>query len=730
MNDSAPGAPLSLQRQLAAIVFTDVVGYSAHMQRDEQGTIRLIRTDFERMRALAGSMGGTVLNSMGDGLMLSFPSAVNAVDCALRLQAEFERRSSTAKPGDPVLQHRIGIHVGDVLRLDDGSLSGDGVNIAARLEPKALPGGICVSQTVFDTVKGKLPMQAAFAGPMSFKNIAESIPVWRLAAEGCRPPEGGVGASQSAAAAAATTGQRRKFRWIAAGALIVLSAASFLIWRLPVVRKTAKDSEVSNILIQKPSPDPARRTDPRSIAVLAFENLSAERDNEFFSDGISEELLDALAKIPGLRVSARTSAFSFKGKNLPVPEIGSQLGVAYIVEGSVRKSEKRMRIKAQLVNAADGFQIWSETFDRELRDILAVQDELARTIVERLHGRIMTGADDAPGRPGAGLLPKPVKASQAGSTQNTEAYGFHLQGRFLLGRASHQDLRKAVDHFVSALALDPSFALAWVGLAQAHMMLAGGGVAESREAYEQARAAAEKALALAPDLPEAHAALAQVQMNFDWDWRAASDSAKKALALAPSNAQFVKIAARLARKLGHREESVSLSKQAILLDPLDSSAHLECGLAHLWNLRFEEAEPEIRRAIELNPSGLWNRLVLGQLKLLQGRFDEALVIARQINDEDYRATMEVMTLHGQGKTSQAAEAAAKLKTRARARHGSFQLAEAYAFMGRADDAFALLQQAFDERDTGLSTLKRDPFFLGLHNDPRWKQLLSKLQLDG
>jgi TolB-like protein len=451
----------------------------------------------------------------------------------------------------------------------------------------------------------------------------------------------------------------------------------------------------------------APAADPKSVAVLAFANRSNDPDNEYFSDGISEELINELARIPGLKVTARTSAFHFKGKDTPIAEIARQLGVAYVVEGSVRKSGERVRILAQLIKAADGFQVWSENFDRELRDIFAVQDEIAGLIARNLS---LTLGSSSPAR-----------------VADPEAYRRFLQGRAIFNREVPGEFGEAVACYQASLALDPTSALTWAWLSLVYGVSAGSGTHDVETGNALAREAAARAITLDPNLAKGHAALGLVQLVYDWDWKAAANSLDRASALAPGDVETVCFQSHAAMILGQAERAVLLGRRALELDPLNTLA----GYALLRGLlvagRFEEMGQLAEHVIALNPSGFRSRLFLSLAHLLQGRADEAARTAEQVPMAWARLTTLAMARFAQGRPEESEAVLQQLQTG----HGDravYQMAQVHAFRGERDAAFEWLETAYRARDSGTVLVKGDPLLRSLRDDPRWLPFLRKVKL--
>ncbi|MDQ2899918.1 MAG: protein kinase, partial [Acidobacteriota bacterium] len=364
-----------------------------------------------------------------------------------------------------------------------------------------------------------------------------------------------------------------------------------------------------------------------SIAVLPFADMSPEKNQEYFSDGLAEELLNGLATTPGLHVAGRTSSFQFKGKTADFSDIGKKLHVGAILEGSVRKQGNRARISVQLIKAADGFHLWSETYDRELTDIFAVQEEIARAVTSALKVTL--------------LAEKPA-ASQAKST-NAEAYNAYLQGRYFLARRNKDNLEKAVGYFGQAIQLDPGYAPAWAGLGESRSSQAMADWVPNNEGFRKAREAVARALVLGPDLGEAHATLGRIKMYHDLDWAGADASYQRALALEPGNAKIIGTAGALAKVLGRVDEAIALNRRALRIDPLSSSVYQNAAVAFYYAGRYEDATSALDKSIELAPEREIAHCVLAQIYLAQSRPREALAEAMKEKHSGFRLCALALT---------------------------------------------------------------------------------------
>ena len=462
----------------------------------------------------------------------------------------------------------------------------------------------------------------------------------------------------------------------------------------------------------------------KSVAVLAFANLSDDKGSEYFSDGISEELLTVLQKIPGLHVAARTSAFSFKGKNATAQEIGQKLGVAHLVEGSVRKAGDVVRIAARLTRADTGEQLWSENFTRDLKDMFAVQTELAQTIVGQVSGQLTNDAANA-------AIQAEVRAAERGGTKNVEAHEHYLQGRFYSNRGSEKSAGEALVEYQRAVELDPSFALAWAGLAQTHVWYCGHSSEIARAGFDdhlaRAREAAARALAIEPNLPEALLARSKIQLNFDFDWNGAAETVRSALALAPADPALVTAAGTLALAGGNTTRAIELYRQAVALDPVNPSPR--AWLAFILGVtgRLAEARAEYPRVVELIPAAPWSHAGLGLAFIVKGKFDEAAVAAQDDAAEGNRLLVVAMARWSQKRIPEADAALARL-TEGFADTAAYQIAEVYAYRGDKDRAFEWLERARRQRDGSLGFMRCDPFLANLHEDPRWDVFLRKMGL--
>jgi TolB-like protein/DNA-binding winged helix-turn-helix (wHTH) protein/Flp pilus assembly protein TadD len=458
----------------------------------------------------------------------------------------------------------------------------------------------------------------------------------------------------------------------------------------------------------------AHRSSNPSIAVLPFADMSPAKDQEYFSDGLADQLIQDLAKVQGLKVVGRSSAFQFKGKNEDLREVARKLGVANILEGGVRREGNHVRITAELIKADDGFQVWSQTYDREMNDIFGVQDEIARAATEALQLRLVA-------ENGQTIAP-PLRSV------NPEAYQAYLQANYFWGRGSgKEDTDKALAYANEAIKRDEKYAPAWALRASVGNQMTESGLADVTDGFRKARDDAERAIALDPNLASAYLALARTQIYHDWDWDTANTCLAKAAALEPGNAEVARVRSYLARALGNLEQAVKLYEQAVALDPLRANSHLGLGYLLYMAGRHEEARIALQKALDLNSQVAFVHADLAKVLVAEGKPQQALAEVEKEPSDWERLTDEAMVYHALGRKQDSKAALAELI----AKHGTdsaYQVAEVYAFRGESDKSFEWLERAYKQRDSGLPDIKVDPVFKTLRHDPRYGQFLKKMHL--
>jgi adenylate cyclase len=548
------------------------------------------------MRSLIQQYRGRVVNAPGDNVLAEFASVVDAVQCAVEIQQVLRARNALL-PENRRMEFRIGINLGDVIEEGD-SIYGDGVNIAARLEGLAEAGGICISESAYQQIENKLPLKYEYLGEHEVKNIVKPVRVYRAQIESGEPSHAKV----------KVEGNNRKYLAIAATVVVIIAAAALwqFVWRPshPPVEVASKEK------MAFPLPDKP------SIAVLPFVNMSEDPKQEYFSDGITEEIITALSKTPRIFVIARNSTFTYKGKAVKVKQVAEELGVRYVLEGSVRKSENHVRVTAQLIDALTGKHLWAERYDRDLKQLFAIQDEITLEIIRALQVNLTEGEQ-------ARVIGK--------GTKNLQAYLKALEASVQFARMDKQGSMKAKQLAKEAIALDPNYAYPYSTLSSAHLLDLWFDFSESpKESMRLAVEAAQKALALDPSDPRTHlgwVALYIMQREYD----KAIASAERAVALNPGGARALFALALAVYYSCRFDEAVTFIEQAIRLDPFPSSIGFRnLGVAYCSVGRYEEAVKQLKKALELSPNDLFAHLSLAITYIKLGRGAEAKAEAAEV----------------------------------------------------------------------------------------------------
>ena len=567
---------------------------------------------------------------------------------------------------------------------------------------------------IFDVI-GEILELPAWGGKMILAMLALGLPValifawaFEMTPEGVKR-EKDVDRSQSITS---TTG-RKLDRVIM---VMMAVALAWFVWDkfgagTDVVTSAGVDSIAAPAEPAPPDPESSSAADSPaapSIAVLPFVDMSPEKDQEYLSDGIAEELLNLLVKIPNLQVAARTSSFSFKGKDVKIADVARELNVASVLEGSVRKSGDRVRITAQLIQADTGFHLYSETFDRTLDDVFAIQDEISAAVVEALKIQLL------------GAAPKTVHV-------DPKAYALYLQGRYLYGRRTQADWAKATQAYQDALQVDPGYAAAWAGLSRVFYAQASQSYIDLHQGTAQARQAAQKALALQPTLAEGYVSLAAIQMTYDWDWAGSEASLRRALELTPGLVDAIADLGILNRYIGNLDEAIQLDRRAVALDPLSLQGYHALGLALIYDGQLDEADQVYQHLLTLNPEFAAAHLARSRVRLLQGRPEEALALAEQEVEPFWREFGVLGALYVLGRTDEA-DARLAVLIEENQDDAAYQIAQLYGFRGDRDKVFEWLQRAYVQRDGGLPEMLLDPYLRKFSDDPRWTELVRKVGL--
>jgi adenylate cyclase len=638
-------------RQLAAILFADMTGYTALMQENEQlARSKRIRLK-EVLEQTVSRHNGKILQYYGDGSLSIFNSAIDSVGCAIDIQRLLQQ--------EPRVELRIGIHTGDVI-IEEEAIYGDGVNLASRIESLAVPGCIFISEKVYDEIKNHASFNTHEMGYFELKNVKQPVRVFAIANDGIVVPG------------------RDELRGL------------------------------------------TRQTRNR-LAVLPFVNISADPENEYFSDGITEELLNALTRVEGLQVTSRTSAFAFKGKNHDIRDIAIQLNVDKVLEGSVRKAGNRVRITAQLINAADGYHIWSENYDRNLTDIFEVQDEISGIIANKLREN---------------LTPKKkeehlVKAAPA----NVNAYTCYLQGLHHWNKMTPADSRKAIDCFEKCIAMQPDYAPAYAMSAAAHSYLGAKGQMQTSRAFEIVELYANKALELDSNIAESHIAKATVYLLHEFNWKAAYECLQRALSLNPSAVGAYELLGMYYIVQRQKEKALQTLEEAARRDPLSPTVMHSLGMMYIFNDRFDDAIVQAEKLLAADP----NMRVAVEMKAwatgMNGDWQKALILFEEfqrLTNHPLKGWMGAGYAYARlGMREKALEAISKIEQRQREDPDAVldgDLAGIWLGLGDTDKTFYHLNQCIDKGMGPVSYFLEYPPYRAIKNDPRFEALRKRMNV--
>src|SRR5687768_4630851 len=643
------------ERRLAAIMFTDMVGFTALAQRDETLAMQLLDEQRKLIRAYLAEYRGREVETIGDGFFVEFASSLDAVNCAVAIQSALKDWNEQY-PAENRALIRIGIHLGDVLHRGR-EVSGDAVNIASRIEAMAPPGGVCITAQVHASVVNKVAYQFETMGIPELKNVFTPIEVFRVA---------GYGEDGSRLAATRSV--------------------------LPKDR----------------------------IAVLPFVNISPDQVDEYFADGMTEELISSVSMIKGLRVIARTSVMRYKRAHKPISEIGRELNVGSILEGSVRKVGTKIRISVQLVETSKEVPSWSHKYDREVKDVFAIQSEIAQHVAEALKDHIFGGKH---------------REEPRTTTFSTEAYISYLRGRQLWNKRTEEDLKKAVSFFEKAISLDGNYARAYVGLADTYAALALLEFMAPNEAYPRAKEAVKKALALNPGLAAAHTSLGLIKFQYDWDWTGAKDEFREAISINFNYALAHHFFADYLKAMGRFEEALAEIEKARELDPLSLSINIGVGHVLYLSGQYDRAIEEYKRAVELEPGFMATHVWFGRPYLEKGMFTEAIAeleTAVQLSGESVIAL--AMLGHGlasAGRAEEAMQILERLKERAKSQYvPSYWIAVIYNGFRDKEQVVAWMRKALDERSSWLVWSNVEPRLAWLRGDAGFAALMQAMKLRG
>jgi adenylate cyclase len=637
------------RRRLAAIMFTDMVDYSAMAQADEAGTLALLDEHNRILRPLFGKFRGREVKTAGDAFLVEFESALDAVRCACEIQQALRDRNA-ASPNARQIRIRIGVHVGDVVETN-GDMLGDAVNIASRIEAIAEPEEICLTQQVYDQVQNKLTVPIVRLPPVALKNIRLPTPVFKILPQWDAPSQGNP--------TSLPTGIHR-------------------------------------------------------LAVLPLASISPDPGDEYFADGLTEELISMLSQVQGLSVIARTSVSPYKSAPKSIAQIGTELGVDTVLEGSVRKAGNRIRITLQLVDATTQRHVWASSYNREVDDVFAVQADIATRTAEALRLE---------------LAPSVSPRGKRKSPTNPEAYDRYLRGLVAASLPGKEAFDEAVRCFEESTKIDPDFAEAYAAWANLYVVAAGGTVSMP-SVIPRARELARRALELNPDSSEAHASLANIALQFDHDWPFAEAEFRKAISLNPSNVTAHAFLSLLFIALGRYGEAKEAIRRAIQLDP-GGRHQRTLAWAELESGNFAVAIELLQGEVHRRPTAAYPHVLLGLFYLTAGRRNDALHEAdtplEGANDEERfdHALLNALV----GRPESARRIAAEIERgESNDYNSAAHLAMLYSSMGEKSKALDLLEQDSREGDQILWLFHRGTYFDPIRNEPRFVALLRRFRL--
>ncbi|HVH14333.1 MAG TPA: adenylate/guanylate cyclase domain-containing protein [Candidatus Angelobacter sp.] len=639
-------------RRLAAIMFTDMVGYTALAQADEPLALDVLARHHKLLRPIFPKFHGKEVKTIGDSFLVEFDSALDAANCAVEIQRYLRDYNASASDKWKV-KLRIGVHLGDIVRAP-GDILGDAVNIASRIEPLAQPEGVCLSEQVFDQVRNKLSQPIIKLDSVELKNVRFPIDVYRIV----------------------------------------------MPWEESVTQRQFQE-----------------RTGRLRVAVLPFANMSVDPENEYFADGMTEELIDRLSQVRGLKVIARTSVMGYKKKEKNVSEIAKELGVGTLVEGSVRKPGKKVRITLQLIDANTEEHLWSSKYDRDLDDVFAIQTEISEKVTEQLRVHIV----DSEKR----LLEKIP-------TTSTEAYTLYLKGRYYWNQRNRVSVEKGIEYLKKSLQMDPNLALAYSDLADAYVVLGEIGNLPAHEARQRVQEYASKALAIDPSLSQPHAALAVVHGR-SFNWPEAENGFERAIELNPNNATARHWYAQDLLFQGKKSAAIEQWRKALEIDPLSQII----GTAFGYNLvragQNEEGFKLIHAVLEMNESFVWGHRNMAMACLLAGLKDEALAEAKKLlalAPHERAARANVAAVYARtGHETEAVEILNGLLKESETQYTDpSNIAMVYAALGDEPKALTWLRRAVMEISGGVPYMVVWPAFNSLKNNPEFRKLTEKIGL--
>ena len=639
------------ERRLAAIMFTDMVDYTTMSEKNEALALTLLEDHRQLLRPVFVKHGGREVKTVGDGFLVEFSSALEAVRCALEIQQQMYKRNQSV-PSERKILLRVAVHLGDVEHRD-GDVYGDAVNIASRIQSLADPGGICITQQVFDHVRNSEEFRTEALGQNQLKNVRTPTEVYRVL-----PPMEGAN-------------------------LTKIDALEL-----------------------------------RRVAVLPLAILSSDQHDEYLADGLTEEIINTLSSIPSLKVIARTSVMKYRQVNKTVGEIGRELKVGTILEGSVRKAGSRLRITIQLIDVGSEAPIWAQKYDRELEDVFKIQTDIAERVAEALKVQLL--------RENRAII-------EQKAPEDIGAYVLYLRGRYHWSKRTKEDLERAIAYFDEAIRKDPNYALAHAGMADCYTLMGRHLYLPAKEAFSKARDYANRALELNDNLAEAHTSLAAVLLIYNWDWDAAEDQFRRAIQLNPNYATAHYWHSVLLQTTGRLQESVTAAEKAQVLDPLSPVIGMGVVQAYFLSGQYDKAVDECHKYLEMDPNFVVAHDYMIHLLVQNGMFEEAAEEAKrlvEISERKAEAIAHLAYVHAaSGKTEEAKRLFDASMADPKLGYSNPTIfITVYSILGDQDNAFRWAEKALESGRIAFPSLRFSPDLKRFRTDSRYNRLLAETHL--
>jgi len=641
----------AVDRRLAAIMFTDMVDYTRLSEKDEALALSLLDEQRKLLRQVFPRHGGLEVKTLGDGFLVEFASALEAVRCAIDMQRLLNTRNENV-PSEKRIMLRVAVHLGDVEHRD-GDIYGDAVNIASRVQELASPGGVCITQQVFDHIRNSREFQTVSLGQSHLKNVQTPVEIYNV-----------------------------QFATLGTGSV--------------------KEDYL----------------EPRRIAALPLTILSSDQQDEYFADGLTDEIINTLSSISSLRVIARTSVMKYKQVKKSVSEIGRELRVGTILEGSVRKAGARVRVTVQLIDVGSEAPIWAQKYDREMKNVFEIQTDIAEQVADALKVQ---------------LLKENMKFIERKAPEDIAAYVLYLRGRYYWSKRTKADLERAIAQFEQAVEKDPGYAPAYAGLADCYTLMGRHRYLSADQVFPKARSYAEKALGLNDHLAEAHTSLAAVLFTYDWDWKGAEDQFRRALELNPNYATAHYWLSLLLLTTGRLQDAVSEAEKAQALDPLSPVVGGCVVQAYFFQEQYGRAIDECRRYLEMDPNFIVARDFLVHLQARNGDFTEAENEAKKLVETSERkaeALAHLAYVHAtSGRTEEAKKMIEEILAHPKLEYSNSTIfITVYSILGEQDNAFRWAYEALDTGKIAFPSLRFSPDLGDFRADARYGPLLAKAGL--